>query len=232
MIQKEAFWEKSVYGSRKYMKMRTLVCTEFWQNFDRTLMWKIRMVRSLADRAFRLRRRPSSPIPLIAPAAAFRTSLSVSVSKAAISSMYLELINFPMALSASAAACRVPGTGSFRRAAAAAPPLSPITCSILEMLVTCAVYLRHLRLDGEAWSSFRLPIYPFILSNSLRTNIETNYFYEQRTTPRRAAALHKSELSKPVFRLLWSIVAKQNSEEVLQNKLTSGKYLGFLAIPA
>ena len=25
-------------------------CTEFWQNFGRTLMWKVRMVRSLADR--------------------------------------------------------------------------------------------------------------------------------------------------------------------------------------
>ena len=30
-------------------------CTEFWQNFDRTLMWKVRMVRSLADRTFQLR---------------------------------------------------------------------------------------------------------------------------------------------------------------------------------
>ena len=34
-------------------------CIEFWQNFDRTLMWKVRMVRSLADRTFELSsRRP------------------------------------------------------------------------------------------------------------------------------------------------------------------------------
>ena len=25
---------------------------EFWQNFDRILMWKVRMVRSVADRTF------------------------------------------------------------------------------------------------------------------------------------------------------------------------------------
>ena len=33
-------------------------CIEFWQNFDRTLMWKVRMVRSLADRTFQLRTVP------------------------------------------------------------------------------------------------------------------------------------------------------------------------------
>ena len=31
-----------------------------WQNFDRTLMWKVRMDRSLADRAFQLRREEES----------------------------------------------------------------------------------------------------------------------------------------------------------------------------
>ena len=35
-------------------------CTEFWQNFDRTLMWKVRMVRSLADRTCQLRGRLAS----------------------------------------------------------------------------------------------------------------------------------------------------------------------------
>ena len=33
---------------------------EFWKNFDRTLIWKVRMVRSLADRTFQIRA-PRSP---------------------------------------------------------------------------------------------------------------------------------------------------------------------------
>ena len=37
-------------------------CTEFWRNFYRTLMWKVRMVRSLADRTFQIRFFCSDPV--------------------------------------------------------------------------------------------------------------------------------------------------------------------------
>ena len=40
---------------------------EFWKTSDRTRIWKVRMVRSLADRTFQLRNRPTEARPVRSP---------------------------------------------------------------------------------------------------------------------------------------------------------------------